>query len=99
MTAQRFGRTETMECLIFLANGLNLLSYFMKDILRLRFLTIGAAISLSAYFYLLPEPLMTLVYWNLFYVALNIFQITRITWERCSQHRPRWLQALHGQAA
>lgn len=67
-----------MESLVYIANGLYLVSYFMQDILRLRALTITAALCLVSYFYFRPEPLMTVVYWNLFFVSLNIFQITRI---------------------
>jgi hypothetical protein len=67
-----------MECLVYIANGMYLLSYFMKDILRLRVLTVAAAICLVAYFYFRPEPMMTVVYWNLFFVALNVYQIMRI---------------------
>ena len=71
-----------MESLVFMANGLYLASYFMNDILRLRYLTITAACCLAAYFYLQPIPMMTVVYWNLFFVALNIFQICRLLMER-----------------
>ena len=76
-----------MEILIYLANGLNLCSYLTKDMLRLRILAVGATASLAVYFYLLPEPLMAPVFWNLFYVALNIFHIARILWER---HGDQW---------
>lgn len=64
-----------MESLIYIANGLNLLGYCMKDILRLRIMMLLAASCLAAYFYSRPEPLMTVVYWNLFYVCLNLYQI------------------------
>ena len=69
-----------MEILIYVANGLYLASYFMKDILRLRILTVVAACCLVAYFYIRPEPEMTIVGWNLFFVALNVVQISRIIW-------------------
>lgn len=67
-----------MEALVYIANLLYLASYFTQDILRLRALTITAAICLVAYFYLRPEPLMTVVCWNLFFVALNVIQIARL---------------------
>lgn len=67
-----------MEALVYIANLLYLGSYFMQDILRLRALTVTAALCLVGYFYLRPEPLMTVVCWNLFFVALNVFQIVRI---------------------
>lgn len=67
-----------MEILIYIANGMNLLGYCMKDILRLRLMMLAAASCLAAYFYSRPEPLMTVVYWNLFYVGLNLYQIARL---------------------
>ena len=67
-----------MEILIYAANGLYLLSYSVKDILKLRLLTVSAACILVAYFALQPEPVMSIICWNLFFVALNIFQIVSI---------------------
>jgi hypothetical protein len=67
-----------MEILIYIANGMNLLGYCMKDILRLRLMMLAAASCLAAYFYTRPDPLMTVVYWNLFYVGLNLFQIAQL---------------------
>jgi hypothetical protein len=71
-----------MESLIYIANGLNLLGYCMKDMLRLRILMLAAASCLAGYFYFRAEPLMTCVYWNLFYVALNSAQIARLVLAR-----------------
>ena len=71
-----------MEALIYIANVLYVFSYLVKDILYLRLLTITAACCLVVYFCLLPDPLMTVVYWNLFFVALNTFQIGRILHKR-----------------
>ncbi len=71
-----------MEALIYAANFLYLFSYLVKDILHLRLLTIVAACCLVTYFYNQAEPMMTVVGWNLFFVALNIFQLTRIFWGR-----------------
>lgn len=70
-----------MEALVYIANVLYLASYFMSDLLRLRLLTVTAACVLVAYFSLRPEPMITVICWNLFFVALNIFQIFRIV--RC----------------
>jgi hypothetical protein len=67
-----------MESLIYVANILYLLSYMVRDILHLRILTIVAACCLVTYFYTQAEPLMTVVYWNLFFVALNVFQLSNI---------------------
>lgn len=71
-----------MECLIYIANGMNLLGYCMKDMLRLRIMMLLAASCLAAYFYFRPEPLMTVVCWNLFYMGLNLFQISRLVAKR-----------------
>ena len=67
-----------MDILICVANGLYLLSYVMKDILRLRILTVVAASFLVVYFYIQPIPLMTAIYWNLFFIVLNLYQIVQI---------------------
>ena len=75
-----------MEALVYAANMLYLFSYLVRDLLHLRLLTIVAACCLVAYFYNQAEPLMTVVGWNLFFVALNVLQLTRILWER---HRTR----------
>jgi hypothetical protein len=66
-----------MEALIFVANGLYVAAYFMTDILRLRLLTVTAAGCLAAYFYALPEPMWTVIGWNMFFIGLNAFQIVR----------------------
>ncbi len=67
-----------MDALIYIANGLNFMSYFVRDILHLRALTIVAVVCLALYFASRPEPLMEVVFWNLFFIALNAFQIGRI---------------------
>lgn len=71
-----------MDALIYVANGLYLLSYLVRDILHLRVLTITAATCLALYFASRPEPLMQVVCWNIVFIALNLFQICRILWER-----------------
>ena len=71
-----------MDSLIYVANILYLLSYMVRDILHLRILTIVAACCLVTYFYNQAEPLMTVVYWNLFFVALNAFQLSNIVFGR-----------------
>ena len=67
-----------MEILINAANILYLLSYFVRDMMKLRVLTVVAASCLIAYFYFRPEPIMTVVYWNLFFVAQNAYWIVRL---------------------
>ena len=71
-----------MEILLHVANVIYLGSYSVRDILRLRIFTVGAASLLIAFFYLRPEPLLTAIYWNLLFISLNIFWISRLLWER-----------------
>ncbi len=78
---------KTMESLVYIASVLYLASYSMRDLLRLRLLTVTAACVLVAYFSLRPEPLTMVICWNLFYVALNVFQIFRIV--RCQNQAAR----------
>ena len=71
-----------IELLIHTANVLYLFSFMVRDILWLRILTVFAATCLMLYFYFRPEPLMTPIYWNLVFTALNIFWIVRLLMER-----------------
>lgn len=71
-----------MELLIYVANTIYLVAYAVRDILHLRMLTIVAACCLAVYFYNQVQPMMTVVYWNVFFVALNAIQLGRIYRER-----------------
>jgi hypothetical protein len=75
-------RGREMETLVYAANILYLLSYMVRDILLLRIFTIIAACCLVTYFYNQAEPLMTVVYWNLFFVAMNAIQLAFILRKR-----------------
>ncbi len=70
------------EILIHVANVLYLFAFMVRDILWLRILTVIAASCLIPYFYFQPVPLMTPIYWNLTFTALNIFWIVRLFLER-----------------
>ena len=63
--------------MVYIANLFYLMSYLSRDITILRVYTISAALCLITYFYSLPEPLWTVVFWNIFFVMLNIWQIAR----------------------
>lgn len=76
-----------MEHLINIANVLYLVSYFVRDMLYLRVLTIIAASCLTSYFYSRPEPLMAAVWWNLFFIALNVYWVFRLLTERRGHSR------------
>ena len=67
-----------MEMLVYFANCLYLVSYLVQDMLRLRLLTLIAATCLMIYFYVQPEPLWTVVCWNLVFIALNMVQLVRL---------------------
>lgn len=67
-----------MEILINAANVLYVIAYFTLDMLRLRILTVTAASCLAVYFYSQPVPMLNVVAWNLFFIALNVGQIVRI---------------------
>ncbi len=71
-----------IDLLIHAANVLYLFAFMVRDILWLRTLTVIAAACLVRYFYYRPEPLMTPIYWNLVFAALNIYWIARLLWER-----------------
>ena len=71
-----------MEFLINIANLLYILSYFVQDVFRIRVFTLLGALLLVAYFYLQPAPVMTIIYWNVFFILLNLMQLGRIFWQR-----------------
>ena len=81
-----------MESLVFAANVMYLIGYFMTDILRLRMLTVAAAACLAVYFYHQPVPMLTVVGWNILFIALNLLQIARVVWP-IGQARTRKLPA------
>ena len=74
-----------MEILIFLANGLYLTSYLVKDILKLRLITVMATSVLVIYFANQSEPETVIIGWNLFFVSLNILQIAMILRSRFNE--------------
>lgn len=76
-----------MDHLISAANLLYVLAYFTQNLLRLRILTLVAAACLAAYFASRPEPLWTVVAWNLFFFGLNLFQLARILLRRRPTNR------------
>ena len=71
-----------MELFINFANILYLIAYFNRDILRMRLLSVVAAMCLITYFYFRSEPLLVPVYWNLFHMGINVMMIARLMLER-----------------
>jgi Popeye protein conserved region len=70
------------DMLIHVANLFFLMAFMVRDILWLRVLTVVASVCLVAYFYFQPEPLMTPIYWNIVFAAMNVYWIVRLLLER-----------------
>lgn len=71
-----------MDVLIYMANGLFLMSYAVRDMLHLRLLAVLASLCLVVYFATRPEPLVEAVFWNAFFAVLNLVLATRMLWRR-----------------
>ena len=67
-----------MDMLINVANTLYVIAYFTSNMLRLRVLTLVATACLAIYFGTRPEPLWTVVGWNVFFLLLNLWQVSRL---------------------
>lgn len=67
-----------MDPLATVANLFYVAAYFVHGVVWLRVFALSGACCLAVYFYTLPQPLMNVVYWNLFYVALNGVWIGRL---------------------
>jgi len=87
-----------MDAFLYLANGLNLLSYTVRDILHLRLLTLASVSCLALYFGSRPEPLVEVVCWNLVFVLLNAVHLGRILKDRKSSRFVRNIAARTGPA-
>ena len=88
-----------MESLIYAANGMYVVAYFMTDMLRMRILTVTAATCLATYFYCQPEPMLTVVGWNVFFITLNLFQIARVMRSRKIKRQSHSGATVHSNAA
>ena len=71
-----------LDALVSVANVIYLLSYSVRDILWLRILTVLGASLLMPYYYLQMEPLWAPISWNLVFVAINIYWITKLLLDR-----------------
>jgi len=67
-----------MDALVFVANIMYVATYFTGSVLRLRLLTLCAGCCLTIYFYSQAHPMPTVVGWNMFFVLLNLVQLTRL---------------------
>ena len=71
-----------LDALVSVANVVYLFSYSVRDILWLRILTVVGATLLMPYYYLQTEPLWAPISWNLVFIAINIFWITKLFLDR-----------------
>jgi hypothetical protein len=70
------------EYLVHLSNILLLIAYSVRDILWLRWFAVAAAIINIPYYLVQPDVLWPPVFWAIVFMAINLFQIARIYWER-----------------
>lgn len=71
-----------LDALVSVANVVYLFSYSVRDILWLRILTVVGATLLMPYYYLQTAPLWAPIGWNLVFVAINIYWITKLVLDR-----------------
>jgi hypothetical protein len=74
---------DPLEAFIFVANLLYVATYFTERLLRIRIMTLFAGCCLLAYHVLRPEPILSIIGWNSFFVGLNLVQILRLR-ARCA---------------
>ena len=70
------------DYLVHISNIMPLVSYSVRDILWLRWFAVGAALINIPYFLLQGTVLWPPVLWALVFIAINLYQITRIYLER-----------------
>ena len=71
-----------MEALFVAANLTFLTTYLVNDLLRSRVLSGVGTLFLIAYFATLDEPMLSVVGWNLLFLALNGVQMGRMLLSR-----------------
>lgn len=77
-----------MEALFIAANLTFLATYLVNDLLRSRALSGLGTLFLIAYFATLDEPMLSVVGWNLLFLALNGVQTTRMMLSRRAEDLP-----------
>jgi hypothetical protein len=70
------------DYIVHFSNLLLLFAYLVRDILWLRWFAVAAAIINIPYYFLQRDLLWPPVLWALVFIALNLYQIARIYWER-----------------
>lgn len=71
-----------LDALVSVANVAYLISYSVRDILWLRILTVVGGTLLMPYYYLQVEPLWAPLCWNLVFLLVNVYWITKLLLER-----------------
>jgi hypothetical protein len=71
-----------MIVLIHVANVLYLFSYLVKDILKLRVLTVVAGLILLGYYVAEAMPVWAAIAWNILFLGINLWQVKVLLVER-----------------
>lgn len=71
-----------LDILVNSANVVYLISYSVRDILRLRILTVIGGGLLLPYFYLQTSTLWVPIGWNVFFILINLYWIAKLLAER-----------------
>ncbi|WP_419912659.1 cyclic nucleotide-binding domain-containing protein [Hoeflea sp.] len=71
-----------LDVLVSVANVVYLFSYSVRDILWLRILTVVGGTLLMPYYYLQETPLWAPIGWNVVFIAINLFWITKLALDR-----------------
>ncbi|MET1413172.1 cyclic nucleotide-binding domain-containing protein [Roseibium sp. HPY-6] len=71
-----------LDVLVNAANVIYLCSYSVRDIFRLRILTVLGISLLMPYYYFQPSPLWAPIGWNTFFLCINLYWITILLAER-----------------
>lgn len=77
-----------MDALVTAANLHFVAGYLTTDLLRVRLLSIAGTLLLATYFLHLPEPIWTVVAWNHVFLALNLWQLSRLARARRTRTGP-----------
>lgn len=81
-----------MDVLIYIANFLYLGAYFVREMLLLRLFSLLAALCLVGYFASRPDPLTTVIAWNLVFASLNLVHLLRLAGPHLRRSRRRRMQ-------
>ena len=73
---------QPIDYLVHFSNVMLLVSYSVRDILKLRWFAVAAALTNMPYFLLQPTVLWPPILWAGVFTAINLYQISRIYLER-----------------